>query len=457
MSNRRKRRNRLPSEAVSLDITGLSHEGRGISHIEGKVAFVGGALPGETVSANYVRNRSQFSELRTTEVVTASPDRVSPPCAYASLCGGCSLQHWHGDKQLDFKQRVLVEQLQNATSLRAEDYSLLPQIKAQPTHYRRKARLAVRKVVKKGGVLVGFREKYSSFITDMHDCQVLVREAAALIQPLREFLATLNASSEIPQIEVAAGERNSESSNALKIALVVRHLVALTPEDQSALVEFGNTHEVDIYLQPGGLDSVHKLDQSDEPERLHYYLPDFDLKLAFHPLDFTQVNGEINRLIVSRAVSMLELDQADTVLDLFCGLGNFSLPIARHSSKVVGIEGSEAMVARGEENAKLNNIRNAEFFAADLSTAIDSKSWYQQSYSKILLDPPRSGAIEIIPQIAKLGASKIVYISCNPATLARDAAELIRQGYKLKSAGVMDMFPHTTHVESMAEFVLSEK
>ncbi|MDD9895000.1 MAG: 23S rRNA (uracil(1939)-C(5))-methyltransferase RlmD [Gammaproteobacteria bacterium] len=454
MTNRRKRRNRLPSEAVNLTISGLSHEGRGIAHIEGKVAFVDGALEGEEVTANYLRSRSQFAELKINEILSASAERVSPPCEYTGICGGCSLQHWAADKQLDFKQSVLCEYLQHAANLQPGKYTLLPQIKAQTTHYRRKARLAVRKVVKKGGVLVGFREKYSSFITDMHDCQVLVKEVAALILPLREFLTNLNASSEIPQIEVAAGEVDCENNSGLKVARVIRHLVPLSAADLTALREFANAHEIDIYLQAGGLDSVCKLDQSAGPERLHYFLPGFDLQLAFHPTDFTQVNGEINRLIVSRAVAMLELEQTDTVLDLFCGLGNFTLPIARHCGRVVGIEGSDAMVARGNENAKLNNIVNAEFYAADLSAAIDSKCWYQQAYSKVLLDPPRSGAIEIIPQIAKLGARKIIYISCNPATLARDAAELIRQGYKLNSAGVMDMFPHTTHVESMAEFVL---
>lgn len=454
MSIRRKRRNKLPSELISVKISGLSHEGRGIARYEGKVAFIDGSLPGEKVKAKYVRIRSQFSELITTEVVSCSEERVTPPCEYASICGGCSLQHWNCKEQLDFKQTVLIEHLQNATNLKATSYKLLPQIKAKTTHYRRKARLAVRKVVKKGGALVGFREKYSSFVTDMQSCQILVKEVARLISPLRELLTGLDSGGEIPQIEIAAGEFGPKACDPLKVALVVRHLLPLSLEDQSAISEFADFHELDVYLQSGGPESVHKLNRADKRERLEYYLPEFDLQLCFHPMDFTQVNGEINRLIVSRAVAMLGLSSKDVVLDLFCGLGNFTLPIARRCAKVVGIEGSVAMVKRGEENAKLNAVGNAEFHSADLTTTIEFKPWYKQSFSKILLDPPRSGAIELIPQIAKLGAQKIIYISCNPVTLARDAAELIRCGYKLNSAGVMDMFPHTTHVESMAEFTL---
>ncbi|NKB32055.1 MAG: 23S rRNA (uracil(1939)-C(5))-methyltransferase RlmD [Pseudomonadales bacterium] len=457
MSSRRRRRNRLPAEAITLDVSAMSHEGRGIGHIDGKVAFVDGALEGETVSALYVRNRSQFSELKVEEVVSPSASRVNPPCEFTPICGGCSLQHWDTDRQLDFKESVLLEHLQRTTNLAADSFQLLPQIKANTTHYRRKARLAVRKVVKKGGVLVGFREKYSSFITDMNDCQVLAQEFARLIQPLRDFLIGLKANSDIPQIEVAVGEKTRESMEELQVALVIRHLKALCEDDKELICEFAESENIDVYLQPAGIDSVFKLYPTESAERLHYFLPEFDLCVSFHPMDFTQVNAEINRSIVSRAVSMLNLTDEDVVLDLFCGLGNFTLPIAKHCQAVVGIEGSEEMVKRGQENAEHNGIDNAEFFAADLTANIDAKAWLKQPFTKILLDPPRSGALEIISQIAKLGANKILYISCNPATLARDAAELIARGYKLNSVGVMDMFPHTTHVESMAEFILESK
>ena len=451
MSNRR---NKRLSESVTLDISGINHQGRGIANIQGKVAFVDGALPGEKITANYVRDRSQFSELITTEIISGSEERVKPPCEYNSVCGGCSLQHWDSNKQLDFKQAMLIEHLQHAVGLKTHNCKTLPQIKAKNTNYRRKARLAVRKVVKKGGVLVGFREKYSSFVTDMRDCKILAKEVAILISPLREFILTLDSSCEIPQIEIAVGEAGPLLHDGLEIALVIRHLSPLSLEDECAINKFADAHDLDVYLQSGGPDSVCKLNRKNKEERLNYYLPEFDLRLSFHPLDFTQVNSEINRLIVNRAVAMLELGSADVVLDLFCGLGNFTLPIAKYCAKAIGIEGSEVLVQRGEENAKFNVIENVEFYSADLRAVIESESWYQQSFTRILLDPPRSGAIEVIPQIAKLRALKIIYISCNPVTLARDAAELVRQGYRLNSAGVMDMFPHTTHVESIAEFIL---
>lgn len=454
MSKRRRHRNKLPSEAVTLEISGLSHEGRGIAHIEGKVAFVAGALPGEMVTANYVRNRSQFSELRTASVITPSPERVVPVCDYHSICGGCSLQHWDSTNQLDFKESVLLEHLQNTANLTKDSFTLLPQIKAPTEHYRRKARLAIRKVMKKGGMLVGFREKYSSFITDMNSCKVLAQEVADLIDPLREFIIELEANETIPQIEVAVGEDATGNEENLQVALVIRHLKPLSEKDEQLIIEFAQSKNFDVYFQPAGVESVKKYWPEDANERLYYFLPEFDLKMAFHPMDFTQVNAKINREIVSRAISMLKLDAEDTVLDLFCGLGNFTLPIARNCRKVVGVEGSNEMVLRGAENASANNISNAEFFVADLTKSVETQSWFDQSFSKVLLDPPRSGALEVIPHIAKLGARKIIYISCNPATLARDTAELIRLGYKLKSTGVMDMFPHTTHVESMAEFSL---
>jgi 23S rRNA (uracil1939-C5)-methyltransferase len=461
MSRRRHGRGKLPTEPVTLEIESLSHEGRGIAHLDGKVAFVDGALAGEQVSATYVRRRGKFDELKTTLVLNASENRVTPPCEFASLCGGCSLQHMDSDAQVEFKQAVLLEQMQHATGKILENIELLPKLQDATQFYRRKARLAVRVVSKKGGALVGFREKYSSLIADMDDCKVLVEEVAVLIRPLRSLITGLEGCLHIPQIEVAVGEElrsredavgSSLSDSSLQVALVFRHLQPLSESDTQSLVQFSQEHGIHLYLQPGGNDTVHKLFPTDAVERLQYTLPEFDLQLNFHPMDFTQINAGINRKIISQALSLLELSEDDTVLDLFCGLGNFTLASARRAKKVVGVEGSQEMVLRGSENASLNGIENVEFHAADLFKPIAEKDWAAAEYSKIILDPPRSGAIEIIPEIAKLGAKIIVYVSCNPATLARDAAELISAGYQLRAIGVMDMFPHTTHVESMAVF-----
>jgi len=461
MSRRRHGRGKLPSEPVTLEVGSLSHEGRGIAHIGGKVAFVDGALSGEKVSASFVRRRGRFDELKTIEVLTPSPDRVTPQCEFAGLCGGCSLQHMHSNAQIAFKQSVFVEQMEHAIGESLAEIELLPQLRDATEHYRRKARLAIRVVSKKGGALVGFREKYSSFITVMDNCKVLVKEVADLIQPLRELIDGLQGSFDIPQIEVAVGEQrvvnedpasDPATSYRLRTALVFRHLKPLSETDTDRLIGFSVSHDFDLYLQPGGNDTVHKIAPADTVERLQYFLPEFDLQLNFHPMDFTQINAGINRKIISQALTLLELNEEDTVLDLFCGLGNFTLATARVAKKVIGVEGSEEMVLRGSENAALNALGNVEFFAADLFQPIAEKEWANLKYSKIILDPPRSGAIEIIPEIAKLGARTIVYISCNPATLARDTAELIKAGYCLRTAGVMDMFPHTTHVESMAVF-----
>jgi 23S rRNA (uracil1939-C5)-methyltransferase len=324
--------------------------------------------------------------------------------------------------------------------------------------YRRKARLAARYVGKKEEMLVGFREKNSSFIAQMNSCAVLVKEVSDLIAPLRLLLVGFEGRLNIPQIEVAVGERGGEPATGAmaryQVAFIVRHLEDLSHSDHEQLLGFAQRHEIDLYLQPKGPDTVHKVWPREGVERLYYALPEFGLRMAFHPTDFTQVNGGINRRMISQALQLLDLQQDDVVLDLFCGLGNFTLPIATRCARVVGVEGSDEMVRRGEENAAANGIANASFYSANLCVDFDELTWAQPYYSKILLDPPRSGAIEIIPRLAALRAKKIVYISCNPATLARDAAELVKHGYALAQAGVMDMFPHTSHVESMAEFVL---
>lgn len=456
MSKRRFRRQKLPQEPVELEISSISHEGRGVAHREGKVAFVDGALVGELVSAQFVRKRSKFDEFKALEVENPSAERVEPPCPFTKQCGGCSLQHWMPEQQIKFKQSVLLEQMTHAAGLAEKDFELLDPLLGPTLNYRRKARLGVRLVEKKGGVLVGFREKYSSFITEMDNCSILIPEVAKLIDPLRELIVTLESSRSIPQIEVAAGDmpNTDVELNLNQVALVFRHLEELNETDINQLIDFAKAHDIHLYLQPAGNDSVHKVFPVGEVDRLQYSLPEFGLTLNFHPMDFTQINASINRAIVSQAIEKLNIKKDDTVLDLFCGLGNFTLALAKRAGKVVGVEGSEEMVRRGYENASANEISNVSFFAANLTQSMIGKEWSSLKFDKVLIDPPRSGAAEIIEEIAALKAAKIVYVSCNPATLARDTASLLSKGYRLISTGVMDMFPHTTHVESMAEFEL---
>ena len=451
MSKRRFRRKKLPQEIFTLDIEALNHEGRGIARINGKVAFVDGALEGENVDAKYVRRRSSLDELSAVHISNISPHRVDPVCKFSGLCGGCSLQHMNTTQQIAFKESVLIEKLRQELGENKTAFKMLNRITGDHWHYRRKARLAVRVVEKKGGALIGFREKYSSFITDMDDCKVIVAEVAQLITPLKQLITSLDMGAFVPQIEVAVGEESIRSSKK-KVALVIRHLQEFTSSDLASLLQFANDHAIELYLQPQGLGSVHKVFPADGFLRLEYFLPAFGLRFLFHPMDFTQVNAGLNRSIVTHAVDLLKVAEQDTVLDLFCGLGNFTLPIATKALSVVGVEGSLEMVARGMENAEYNKLVNTEFYSADLSKCFKHEKWAARAYDKILLDPPRSGAFEIVEAISAIGAKKIVYISCNPSTLARDTKVFLDNGYRLLSAGVMDMFPHTTHVESVAEF-----
>ena len=452
MARRQRRRKiRLPEEPVTLKIQRLSHDGRGIASVDGKIAFVAGGLPGETVTARYTASRGKFDELDTETVLEASAQRVEPRCPVFHRCGGCSLQHLHKAAQIEFKQQALLEMLTRSTGSELAPGQQLDCVVAESYHYRRKARLAVRYVNKKGGALVGFREKHGTFITEMDDCPVLAAPVAALIAPLRDLVDRLQARSDIPQIEVAVGEL-SATSDQLQVALVLRHLRALDAADIEQLLNFARDRHCDLYLQPGNAETIHKLWPPDSPSRLYYYLPDYQLQLEFHPVDFTQVNAGINRQIVPLALSLLDVQPEDRVLDLFCGLGNFTLALARHCREVVGIEGSAAMVQRGQENALRNGISNASFHVANLCESFAGAPWVLDGFQRILLDPPRSGAEEIIPLIAGLCAVKLVYISCNPATLARDASALQAHGYYLSRAGVLDMFPHTAHVESIAVF-----
>lgn len=444
---RRRRTKNLPTTPVILKIGKLSHEGRGIAHCDGKVVFVAGALPGETVEAMLTSRRDSFDEAKLVAVKAASPDRVEPPCRYAGICGGCSLQHFDASAQMAFKQDMLLEKLGHAV---ARDFTEIPPLKGPVLGYRRKARLAVRYVHKKEQVLVGFREKQSTFITHMESCEVLDIRLSRLLPALSALILGLKSFRWIPQIEVAAGD---PAPAACTVALVFRHLQPLPDDDMAQLLEFARAQQVAVYLQPGGMETVHRIAPEAGADRLYYDLPDYTLRMAFHPTDFTQVNGDINRRMIVQALSLLEPGKNDRVLDLFCGLGNFTLPLARHCSRVTGIEGAAEMVERGVENARANTLDNVEFHCADLTRTMQGAPWMADGYTKVLLDPPRSGAWEILPDIVALRPSRIVYVSCNPATLARDAAYLVEKGYTLARAGAMDMFPQTAHVEAMALFV----
>lgn len=438
-----KRRTKKPFPELDLTIQSLSHDGRGIAQIEGKTTFVHGSLTGETVTCKVTQQHRRYNEGIATAIKVASPQRVTAECPHFGVCGGCSLQHMNVDDQVKFKQHTLLEQLQHFGKVVPEN--LLSPITGAAWGYRRKARLGVRYVIKKEKLLVGFREKFSNYLADIQSCLVLHPNVGTKISELAQLIRSLDQYEHIAQIEVAVGDTVT--------ALVFRHLTPLPEADQLKLIEFGKTTGFHIYLQPNPPEALHMLWPKDQSEFLSYAIPDYDLMMHFHPLDFTQVNAEINLLMLKQAMELLQPDASDRILDLFCGLGNFTLPLARLAKEVVGVEGSEVMVKRAEKNAELNQIENVKFYAANLMESVEDAIWMQQTYDKILLDPPRLGAKEMIGQIGKLGASKILYISCNPATLARDAGELVyTHGYKLTHAGVMNMFAHTSHVEAMAVF-----
>lgn len=445
------RRNSRPSEPLILDIDRLSDEGRGIAVHEGKVVFVSDALPGERVSALVHTAKSRYAEARTLEVLQAAAQRAAPPCSHYGKCGGCALQHMAVEAQLAFKENILHEKLAHHAG--AGEWQRLPVISSPASSYRRKARLAVRFVATKERVLVGFRERHSARVADIDSCHVLDARVSALIPRLAELINSWSCRDAIPQVEVAVGDALPGLPSH---ALVFRHLVPLRDSELQSLREFGEREQVDIYLQPKGPETVHKFWPEATPDRLYYRLDAFDVEFAFHPLDFTQVNAGVNRLMVSRALELLQPGPGERVLDLFCGLGNFTLPLARLAGEVLGVEGVAQMVERGTENAQRNGISNARFLCADLAQPPSTHPWLQAGFDKVLLDPPRSGALEVLPAVVAARPSRIVYVSCNPTTLARDAGFLAEQGYVLHAAGAMDMFPHTAHVEAMALFLPKE-
>lgn len=448
---------------VPFTITGLSHDGRGVatygddaSHNpdkQGKKVFVNFALPNEQVLASLTNSRKTFEEADCINVL-ANPasSRQTPPCTHFGMCGGCSLQHLHPAAQIEFKQQMLAELLQHQAG--TQPLQWLPPIVGTKTDYRTKARLGVRYVAKKEKALVGFRERASNFLADIDSCHILDSRLGQQLTALKALIYQLEGREHIAQLEIAMGDARLDAKS---VAVIVRHLQPLTEADINLLTEFFAQHQWQLYLQPKGYDSVHRLDEPSGKMRLHYQLPSFNLKFAFSPLDFTQVNVSVNQQMTKLACDLLELKTGEKVLDLFCGLGNFSLPLAKLVGKtglVVGVEGSEDMVERAKTNATANGLVNTKFYAQDLTQDFSATAWAKQGFDALLIDPPRSGAAEVMGYLPKFKAKRLVYVSCNPATLARDTALLLQAGYVLTHAGVMDMFTHTAHVESIARFEL---
>ena len=430
---------RGPAVAETGRVDALNHEGAGVVR-GGKTAFVGGALPGETVSFIRRRHHRQHDEAELLAVVEPAPERVAPRCAHFGVCGGCALQHLDSASQLAIKQGQLRDNLERVGRVAPREW--LAPLTGPQWQYRRRARLGARFVHARGRSMVGFREHFSSYIADLQRCEVLARPVGELVAPLGELLSGLAIRERVPQIEVAVADD--------AVVLVLRVLEVPTGADEQALLAFEQAHGVRLYLQTGGASSVRPL--REPAATLEYHLPEFDVRLQFEPGDFIQVNGELNRALVGRVVELLQLDARSEVLDLFCGLGNFTLPMARRAGRVTGVEGEAALVARSRANAERNGIANAGFHSANLAGAdLDALPWAQRAYSHVLLDPPRVGAREVLPLLRRVGAQRVVYVSCHPGSLARDLGVLVHElGFELLAAGVADMFPQTTHVESLA-------
>lgn len=423
----------------------LSHDGRGIARIAGKTTFIEGALPGEVVTFTYTRKKRDYDEARTLAVETKAPERVAPRCEHHAICGGCSLQHLHEQCQIDEKEKLMLDMLHRIGHVVPHE-TTAPLVGESFWHYRNRARLSVNFVEKKNRVLVGFREKHHPrYVADIQRCFILNKQVGDALPALSTLIESMDNPRIFPQIEVSVGEAD-------RVALVFRHLSLLSDADKARFCEFSDATGFLIYLQPQGIDSI-ALFYPNIDNQLSYQLPNHHIRFDFYPADFTQVNFALNRAMVDQALAWLDLTKDDVVLDLFCGLGNFSLPMARYCRYVVGIEGGRAMVSRAEHNASQNEITNVSFDCQDLeaSSVLSTLSHYQ--FTKLLLDPPRTGAFTIVKQIEQLSCERIVYVSCNPATFARDAAVLVHEkGYQLLKVCAMDMFPHTTHVEVMGLF-----
>lgn len=424
-------------------IDSLDQEGRGVGRIEGKVIFIDGALPGETVTYRTTRSKASYEVGKLDQILKASPMRTQPQCPHFGVCGGCAMQHLDIAAQVAAKQRMLEDDLWHISKVKPE--TMLPPIYGPAWGYRHKARLRARFVPMKGRVLVGFHEKASSYVAVMNECHVLPPHISALIVPLQDLLAKLSIKDRMPQVEVAVGEHVS--------VLVFRILDPITPEDEPLIREFSDTYGVQVWLQSKGPETAKPFHPLEAPG-LSYSLPEYDLIYPFKPIEFTQVNPQINRVLIRRAMRLLDPQPGERIADFFCGLGNFTLPIARMGATVLGMEGSAALVQRAKEGAERNGLAHAvEFREADLFEKTADSLAALGHFDKWLIDPPRDGAMELIKAIEETTApQRIVYVSCNPATLARDSGLLVHKGYRVVAAGVVNMFPHTAHVESIALF-----
>ncbi len=433
-----RKRKPLPETEFSATITDLDHDGRGVARVNGKVTFIHGALPGETVRYKLTRVTRDIDEADVTAIEVASPDRVTPGCVHFGLCGGCSMQHLAPAAQIAFKQQAMLEALRRIGGVTPGEVA--PAVTGPVWAYRRRARMGVKLVPKKGGVLVGFRERDANALAALNGCEVVDPRLGTKLRLLGELFTSLSIAGQIPQIEVSAAEH---------VAVTIRVLALPSDEDRKKLLAFAAEHDYDFYLQPGGPDSLVPL----SAVRPLAYSPDgSSLSLAFQPADFIQINSEVSQRMVVQALDWLAPAAGDEVLELFAGLGNFTLPLAARGAKVTAVEGEAGLVARGRANLQANGY-DGRFLKADLFKPDPKADWLKHRYDLALIDPPRSGAKEILPMLAATRARRIVYVSCHPGTLARDAGELVNTfGYRLTRAGVLDMFPHTTHVESMALF-----
>jgi len=435
-----------PEEATIRDVT---TEGKGVVGGDGKAIFISGALTGEKVVFQRYKKRRKYDEGDLLEVLEASPDRVDPKCPHFLNCGGCTWQHLAADKQILMKQDALLQAFERIGGVAANE--VMPPLTGESWGYRRRARFGAKYVDKKERALVGFRERIKPFIADMDSCETVDPKLGALLPKLQDLVGSLSICRRVPQIEASVGEAET--------SLVFRVLDEPSAADVAALAEFEKAEQVTVLLQRKGLDTITKLQTQEPPDKLFYTLPEFDVRIEFGPVDFIQVNHEINQKMISQAIDWAQPKETDRVLDLFCGLGNFSLPLARKTAHVTGVEGEARSVQGAKANAEINGITNTEFYVANLFDTdvledTQQNPWLKGDYDLVLLDPPRAGAAEMIPALRKLGAEKILYVSCHPGTLARDAKSIVEElGYTLVRAGVIDMFPQTGHVESMALFV----
>lgn len=434
---------KIESVGRMAHVESLDQEGRGVAHVDGKAIFIDGALPGEVVEFASYRRKPSFELADATRILRPSSSRVEPRCPHFGACGGCSMQHLEPHAQVAAKQRVLEDNLARIGNVKPE--SMLAPIRGPSWGYRYRARLSARYVVKKGAMLVGFHERRSSFVADMRQCEVVPPRISALLLPLRDLVSVLSIRDRMPQVELAIGD-------AVDV-LVLRILAPLTAADEDHVRRFADRHKVQIFLQTKGPETAYPFHPVEAPA-LRYTIPDYDLAFPFRPTDFTQVNHDINRVLVRRAVTLLDPQPGERIGDFFCGLGNFSLAIARSGASVTGVEGNEALVRRAKENAAFNGLAATCTFEDRNLFTITPEDWRAYGrFDRVLIDPPRDGAMELVKSLCDAPPARIVYVSCSPATLARDANVLVNAGgYRLAAAGIVNMFPHTSHVESIALF-----